>query len=94
MLHQEGYNSGGGYTSLDQPRMTHIGANNVHAIRADERVARLQELVQFAPKLQLRVCDVYFDGFIGPQLCLPREGGNSDDQCSRPGGWDESQEGE
>ena len=49
-----GYASGG-YTSLDQPRMAPIGGNNVHAIRADERVARLYELVNFAPKLQLRV---------------------------------------
>jgi hypothetical protein len=47
-----GYNSGG-YTSLDQPQrmITHLGANNLHVIRADERVARVQELVNYAPKL-------------------------------------------
>jgi hypothetical protein len=32
-----------------------MSGNNVHAIRADERVARLYELVHYAPKLQLRV---------------------------------------
>ena len=54
MVGPEGYASGG-YTSLDQPRVGGIVHNNLHAIRADERVARLYELVNFAPKLQLRV---------------------------------------
>jgi len=51
----EAYASGG-YTSLDQPRIGGLmSGNNLHAIRADERVARLYELVNYAPKLQLRV---------------------------------------
>jgi hypothetical protein len=48
--------------------------SNANEIRHDERIARLQEIVNEAPRLQLRVSLKYSLKCVGSQLCLLRKG--------------------
>ena len=61
--------------------------SNANEIRLDERIARLQEIVSEAPRLQLRVTVSISPLFIGAQFCLLGKGRNPNHKRPWPGKW-------